>query len=532
MADRVGQQLGNYRLIDLLGQGGFGEVYLGEHVYLHTQAAIKVMNTQLAMQDVEPFRIEARTLAQLIHPSIVRALDFGMDNFTPFLVLDYAPNGTLRQRHPRATRLPLSTVLFYIKQIADGLQYAHERKVIHRDIKPENMLIGRRNEVLLSDFGLAIMARSSFSLAIQEVAGSIAYLAPEQLQGKPRLASDQYSLGVVTYEWLCGVRPFEGSTFTELATQHLYTSPPPLREKVPTISLAVEQVVMRALEKDPQKRFTTVEEFATALEQASLSEQKSFSAVSIEEPLRPKTTSAFQKTREQWLADGNAYFDAKQFEEALRAYEQAILLDPNYAFAYVGKGLAFRNLMRFEEALLAYERAIQLDPTDAVAYNNKSKVLSILKRYKEALLASEQAIQLNPDYPTAYYNKGFALNELKRYEEALFAFDRAIQLNPNDVLAYNGKGVTLNILKRYEEALFAFECAIQLNPNFAVAHNNKGFTLTALKRYEEALRAHERAIQLDPGYVDAYNNKSTALDFLGRTAEAQQARQKARELGG
>ena len=498
MADRVGQQLGNYRLIDLLGQGGFGEVYLGEHVYLHTQAAIKVMNTQLAKQDVEPFRMEARTLAQLIHPSIVRALDFGMDNFTPFLVLDYAPNGTLRQRHPRATRLPLSTVLSYIKQIADGLQYAHERKVIHRDIKPENMLLGRRHEVLLSDFGLAIMAPSSFSLAIQEIAGSIAYLAPEQLQGKPRLASDQYSLGVVIYEWLCGERPFEGSTFSELATQHLYTSPPPLREKVPTISLAVEQVVMRTLEKDPQKRFATVQDFATALEQASLSEQKSFSVASIEEPLRPKKPSASQKTKEQWLAEGNACYDAKQFEEALRAYEQAILLDPNYTFAYVGKGLALRNLMRFEEALLAYERAIQLDPTDAAAYNNKSKVLSILKRYKEALLASEQAIQLNPDYPTAYYNKGFALNELKRYEEALFAFDRAIQLNPN----------------------------------FAVAHNNKGFTLTALKRYEEALSAHERAIQLDPGYANAYHNKSTTLDLLGRTAEAQQARQKARELGG
>lgn len=184
----------------------------------------------------------------------------------------YAPDGTLRQRHPRAARLPLPTVLFYIKQIADALQYAHESKVIHRDIKPENILPGRRHEVLLSDFGLAIMARSSFSLAIQEVAGSVAYLAPGQVL-KPRLASDQYSLGVVTYEWLCGVRPFEGSTFSELATQHLYASPPPLREKVPTISLAVEQVVMRPLEKDPQERFATVQEFATALEQASLSEQ-------------------------------------------------------------------------------------------------------------------------------------------------------------------------------------------------------------------------------------------------------------------
>ena len=100
MVDRAGQQMGNYQLTRLLGEGGFAEVYLGEHIHLGTQAAIKVLRTQLMSDDVDGFRNEARTVARLIHPNIVRVLEFGIEGKTPYLVMDYAPNGTLRQRHP------------------------------------------------------------------------------------------------------------------------------------------------------------------------------------------------------------------------------------------------------------------------------------------------------------------------------------------------------------------------------------------------------------------------------------------------
>src|SRR5437868_7131078 len=234
MADRVGQQLGNYQLIHLLGEGGFAEVYLAEHIHLGTQAAIKVLHTQLTSDDGDKFRIEARTIARLIHPHIVRVLEFGIEGKTPFLVMDYAPNGTLRQRHPKGAVLPLSLVATYVEQIADALQYAHDEKVIHRDVKPANMLLGRRNEILLSDFGIALVAQSSRYQSTQEMAGTIAYMAPEQIQGKPRPASDLYGLGIVVYEWLTGDRPFHGS-FPEIAVQHTIASPPPLRQKVSTI---------------------------------------------------------------------------------------------------------------------------------------------------------------------------------------------------------------------------------------------------------------------------------------------------------
>src|SRR5437667_436411 len=178
MTDRLGQQLGNYRLTRLLGQGSFAEVYLGQHIILGTMVAIKILHTRVSEKDIAQFEQEARLLASLRHPHIIRVLDFGLDEQTPYLVMDHAPNGTLRTRHPKGTTLSVSTVVGYVKQIAQGLQYAHDRKVIHRDIKPENMLISENNEILLSDFGIALIAQSSQYQSTKDMAGTIAYMAP------------------------------------------------------------------------------------------------------------------------------------------------------------------------------------------------------------------------------------------------------------------------------------------------------------------------------------------------------------------
>ncbi len=268
MADRVGQQLGNYRLVTLLGQGGYAEVYLGKHLRLNQQAAIKMLHTHLNAKEAEHFQQEAETIATLLHPAIVRVFDYDVQDGVPFLVMDYAPNGSLRRRHPAGEVVPLAQIVSYVKQVAEALQYAHEHKVVHRDVKPENMLLGRREELLLSDFGIATVAHSTGSLSAEAAVGTIAYMAPEQIQGHPRPASDQYALGVTVYEWLCGARPFSGS-FTELVTQHLWQSPPPLQGRAPTLSPQVEQVVLKALAKDPKGRYATVAAFAAALEQAS-----------------------------------------------------------------------------------------------------------------------------------------------------------------------------------------------------------------------------------------------------------------------
>jgi serine/threonine protein kinase len=253
----------------LIARGNFADVYLGEHLPLSTRAAIKVLHTQLASEEVEKFLTQARTISGLNHPNIVRVLESGVENNIPFLAMDYAPNGTLRQLHPKGTRLPLSTVVSYVKQIADALQYVHDLNLVHRDIKPHNMLLGPDYKILLSDFGIAIVSQIGYRLQkIQEFEGTILYAAPEQIRGRPRIASDQYALGVVVYEWLTGKCPFYGS-IEEIAHQHTMSPPPPLREKIPTISPAVEQVVLKALAKDTNERFESVQDFAKALERAA-----------------------------------------------------------------------------------------------------------------------------------------------------------------------------------------------------------------------------------------------------------------------
>lgn len=268
MSDMLDQQLGSYRLTRLLGRGGYAEVYLGEHVRLDSLAAVKVLRTHLSDEDSNFFQEEAKIVAKLVHPHVIRVLDYDVKDGRPYLVLDYAPNGSLRQRHARGSRVPLAQVVSYVLQVAGALQFAHDSKLIHRDIKPENMLIGRHGEILLSDFGVAAIAHATASMHVQDSLGTIPYMAPEQIQGKPRPASDQYALAVVVHQWLSGAMPFQGTT-TEVIAQHLSIEAPLLSTLVPEIAPAVAQVVTKALAKDPKERFEHIIDFARALAQAA-----------------------------------------------------------------------------------------------------------------------------------------------------------------------------------------------------------------------------------------------------------------------
>jgi len=280
MVERIEQQFGNYHLLKLVGEGGFGKVHMGKHLHSDTEVAIKILDTQLISREQEEFLQEARIIAALDHPSIVHLLDCGIEGDKPFLAMNYASNGTLRQRHPNRSRVPLQQVVAYVKPIASALDYAHERGLIHRDIKPENMLLGSHDEVLLGDFGIALISSSSTSRSTKTAAGTVSYMAPEQILGKPCIASDQYALGIVVYEWLCGTLPFRGS-FAEVGQQHLYASPPSLEEQGVEIAPSVEAVVRKALAKKPEERFANVQEFAMALEESFLHPETGLTSVSV-----------------------------------------------------------------------------------------------------------------------------------------------------------------------------------------------------------------------------------------------------------
>ncbi len=293
--NRVGQTLGNYRLVKLLGKGGHSEVYLAENIHLGVQTAIKVLKLY-NMDDLEKekFRSEAKFMTTLENPRIIKVFDYGIemsqhghgDGSTPYIVMEYTSLGTLRHLYPHGTPMPLLKVASYTKQIAEALQYAHDKNIIHLDVKPENMLVRKPDDVALSDFGIAVAGLNTSNLQLQQaeilrkialgeqisVPGTAPYLAPERLQGHTQRASDQYSLAIVAYEWLTGKRPFEGSDL-EICQKHEKQSPPSFYKTYTYIPQEVEQVVMKALSKSPSDRYKSVHDFALALESAILASQ-------------------------------------------------------------------------------------------------------------------------------------------------------------------------------------------------------------------------------------------------------------------
>jgi serine/threonine protein kinase len=289
MSKFIGKRIGNYQLTRLLGRGGFADVYLGEHIHLKMDAALKLIYGDLDSCAVEKFIKEAQVIADLRHPHIVRILEFGFEHQQPFFVMDYAQNGTLREQHPCNSCVDLPTIISYVKQVASALAYIHANKFIHRDIKPENMLLDKDGNVLLSDFGIVAVAHTTASMEPRQGGGTVYYMAPEQIRGQPRPASDQYSLAIVVYEWITGTRPFSGSSYAEVVMRHLSEPPLSLREKVHTLSPQVEQVVLKALSKDLQQRFPTIQDFSTALEEAYLLSMSNGSGMVLGPAIPPKT---------------------------------------------------------------------------------------------------------------------------------------------------------------------------------------------------------------------------------------------------
>ncbi len=261
-----GQLIGHYKILDILKQGRLADTFLGKDTRDRAPVIIKLFRPALVQELQKDFLAQGRALMQLDHPHILKVRDMGVENHYPFLVSDYVPSSALRQKFPRGKAHPLGTFLPYLKQIASALEYVHRHHILHGDVRPEHILVEQNDHIFLTDFTIEVILQNQEQLNYQRTE-SIAYTAPERIQGKATAASDLYSLGIVVYELLCGEVPFARS-YIETANLHLNAAPPSLRGKVPGIPASVEKVVLMALSKEPAERFTTVQAFVNALDQA------------------------------------------------------------------------------------------------------------------------------------------------------------------------------------------------------------------------------------------------------------------------
>jgi eukaryotic-like serine/threonine-protein kinase len=259
---------GRYRVLRRLGSGGMANVYLAEDEELGRQVAIKILNDRHAADEqfVERFRREAKNAAGLSHPNIVQIYDRGEAEGTYYIAMEYLEGKTLKELAVVRRPLPIREAIGYARQILAALRFAHRKGIVHRDIKPHNALIDDDERVKVTDFGIARAGPASQMTEAGSIIGTAQYLSPEQARGGAiDQRSDLYSVGVVLYELLTGTVPFTGDTPVEIAMKHLSSVPEPPSARRPDIPRPLDQVVLRALAKDPEERYATAEEMDAEL---------------------------------------------------------------------------------------------------------------------------------------------------------------------------------------------------------------------------------------------------------------------------
>lgn len=272
MSTLVGKDLGRYHLLEKLGEGGMATVYKALDPRLDRAVALKVIRTERDSSGdfFKRFDREAKALAKLSHPNIVHVNEFGEFEGIPYLVMDYIPNGTLKQRMGKP--IPWADAVKFLLPIASALDYAHKHNVIHRDVKPANILITENGAPMLSDFGLAKILEGGFAgdLSGSGVAGigTPEYMAPEQVLGKPVDGrADMYALAIVLYEMITGCIPFKADTPIAIGFKQCYDPLPDPKTWVGEIPAGVEHVLIKALAKEPERRFSDMAAFSKALQE-------------------------------------------------------------------------------------------------------------------------------------------------------------------------------------------------------------------------------------------------------------------------
>jgi tetratricopeptide (TPR) repeat protein len=431
-----------------IGRGGMGQIYLAEDSELGRKVAIKVLDDRFAgdAQLRERFKREALAAARLSgHPHVVTIFDVGDSQGRPFIVMEYLPGGTLRDRTRQGPVQP-AEALSWLGQAAEALDAAHELGVVHRDVKPPNLLFDARDELVVADFGIARVADDTLTgmTAAGTVLGTAGYLAPEQALGQPATpASDRYALGVVGYELLTGGRPFERQSETAEAAAHIHEPVPPASERQVGLPHGVDGVFDRALAKDPGQRYSSGADFVSALGSALEGREATTRLLPAAPPPPPLRRGPPARGRPPWaipllLAALAAALVAGLVAAVLTSQDDNSTTAPptQGRVAVTTEETVGTTVVTTAVTTTAEASSGQGSLDEAVQLTDEATQLLEEERWEDALRTQRRALNALEDtyaddfrYEAyAAYNMGKALAELGRCQQALRYLDRSEEL--------------------------------------------------------------------------------------------------------
>ncbi len=558
----IGLTISHYRILEKLGRGGMGEVYLAEDTHLGRRVAIKFLTKEVATDERAKQRLlrEAQTAATLDHAHICAIYEIGQEGENSFIVLQYVEGETLAARIKR--QLPdFRDALAIALQVADALNEAHARGIIHRDIKPENIMLTARNQVKVLDFGLAKFVRDSniiegdtaTMLSIPGmIIGTVPYMSPEQVRGEELdCRSDIFSFGTVLYELLTGRKPFEAKSSAEIISAILTKQPPPMNRSSLTHSGAAEEgLIRKCLEKDAALRYQTMGDLIGDLQQIR-SQYESGSVVpavktTVVIPQPEKTGASGSRISKRGMElivasvvltlAALVYVYSSRNAKRPPASGAPVLSTNSAAYDAYMRGMvkvSSENPSDNQDAIQLFKQAVTVDPNFASAYAELARAYSIRVRFfapvaekkqlnEEAEVDVEKALALDPNLAEGYFARGLILwTPYKRFphEQAVQAYKRALELNPNLAEAHHQLGFVYLHIGLLDKGWEEIQKALAIDPGNSLARYRLGVIDMCRGKYDEAFQIFNTTpLEKSPSLLASYT--STALFRLGRNEEA------------